>query len=75
MIHELARILGLTDASGSWYLFWSGIFGDVTILGAVVVFVFKHNCHTDGCWRLARHQFENGVVLCRKHHPERGRTW
>ena len=66
MIHGLAYWLGLTNASGPVYLFWSGFFGDVTILAAAVVFIRHHNCHTKGCWRLGH--FHQGSVKCRRHH-------
>jgi hypothetical protein len=59
----LRHVAGLDNASGGWYLFWSGFGAD---LGAVVVvfgFLRRHNCHEPHCWRLAHtpHQF------CRRH--------
>lgn len=32
MWHDLARWAGLTNPSGAWYLFWSGIGSDVSKL-------------------------------------------
>ena len=70
MIHEFLRILGLTDASGGWYLFWSGVFGDVTIFGAGVLLYRKHNCHVHRCWRISRHVTPEGHAVCRTHNPD-----
>lgn len=58
--------MGLTNASGPWYLFWSGIFGDVTIFAAVT---YHFNCHVSGCWRMGRLPVGDHKV-CRKHHPD-----
>lgn len=67
-MHETARLMGLTDASGGWYLFWSGIFGDAGLLAGSLVLLRKHNCHERGCWRLARHpNTETGAITCHKH--------
>lgn len=68
MWHELAHLMGLDNLSGPWYGFWSGIgsdLGEVTLLGALVMYARHHNCHATGCWRLG-HPHE-GVVHCRKH--------
>lgn len=64
-----AHILGLDNASGAWYLFWSGVFGDVSILAAAVSIVRKHNCHRPWCLRVGR--FPSGQwTYCRSHHPD-----
>lgn len=64
----LAHVLGLDDASGGWYLLWSGIFGDASILAVPVILWRKHTCHTPGCARLGT--FPDGTwYRCRKHHP------
>lgn len=63
----LANILGLTNASGPWYLWWSGIFGDASILAVPVILYRKHNCHRPRCWRVGR--FPDGPwTVCRRHH-------
>lgn len=69
-----AHIAGLDNASGFWYLLWSGIVGDVALLGAAWAIVRKHNCETHGCPRLGRHEWvdpQTGQThkLCRRHHP------
>jgi hypothetical protein len=66
-MHELARLLGLTDAGGGWYLWWSGIAGDLTYLGILGVVWRRFNCHQQGCWRVALHHHDQHY--CRKHHP------
>ncbi len=66
-MHWLSHILGLDNASGAWYLFWSGFFGDVVIFAALVGFYTKHICHQDKCHRFSRHTI-NGSPYCGKHH-------
>lgn len=68
--HAIAGLLGLTNASGDLYLFWSGIFGDVSIFAAVAMLYWHHTCHVDNCLRFGRHPV-NGTTYttCRKHHP------
>lgn len=71
MLHFLYVWLGLSNASGAQYLFWSGFFGDLTIFAAGVGLYLKHNCHHNGCWLPGKHLF-NGTPYCTKHHPELG---
>ena len=70
----LPHVLGLDDASGSWYLFWSGCGSDITelaIIGGLINLARRHNCEIHGCWRVGRHRVEpTGHVVCRKHHPD-----
>lgn len=64
--------LGMTNASGPEYLAWSGWASDLaelTLLGAVAGIYHKHNCHTDGCWRIGKHIVE-GTPWCNRHHGE-----
>lgn len=73
--HFLSHWLGLDDASGSVYLWWSGIFGDATIVAIPIVLLRKHNCHAKGCPRIGRHAVEGtAFVVCRRHHPEEHQT-
>jgi hypothetical protein len=74
MMSFLAHWLGLDDPSGPVYAWWSGFFGDVTILAIPVVMLRKHNCETHGCARIGRHDWIDPATgqthkLCRKHHP------
>ena len=75
-VNDFLTFLGVTNGSGRWYLWWSGIFGNVTIFAAVIVFYRKHNCHVHTCLRLGSHKAVdvNGVehVVCRRHHPDLG---
>ena len=72
-MHLLAHILGIDDASGPIYLFWSGPGADLSelaVFGAVAAWARKHNCAVHGCWRLGRHPVQGTPhVVCRKHHP------
>lgn len=67
----LAHVLGLDDASGPFYLFWSGICANLSMVGAAVTLVRKHNCHQPWCWRIG-HYPEEGTPYqkCGRHHPE-----
>lgn len=79
IINDFLTFLGTTNGSGRWYLWWSGMFGNLTIFAAVIIFYRKHNCHMGRCWRLGRHSAvdANGVehVVCRHHHPDLGREF
>ena len=69
----LAHVLGLDDAAGHWYLWWSGAGSDVSelaIVGALVAQVRRHNCHVKGCPRVGRFLAEGtSWRVCHKHHP------
>ena len=65
-MHWLAKILGLTNANGSYYLFWSGFGTQLDRLAVVAVLWHRFNCHAPGCWRIAIHH-PNGAAKCRKH--------
>lgn len=65
-MHWLSHLLGLDNASGSFYLFWSGIFSDASIFAGMVVLYFHHNCHVKGCPRWGKHKI-NGSPFCTKH--------
>ncbi len=75
MIHWLFVHAGLDDASGAWYAFWSGICGDLFIVGGVAA-LFRHiNCHVSGCWRPGWHPVHGTQFkVCRRHHPTGGNT-
>lgn len=70
----LLHVLGIDDASGRWYAFWSGFgsdLGELAIVGGLATLVRKHNCHVKRCPRLGRHPVEGtAFVVCRRHHPE-----
>ena len=70
MLNWLLHTFGLDDGGGAWYLFWSGIVGDLALLGTLWVLVRRLNCHTSGCWRIGvHHVVGTPYVTCRKHHP------
>lgn len=76
MQHWLAYWLGLTNASGPIYSFWSGIgsdLGEAVLIGGVFAFYRKHECHEDTCHRVGRHTVVDPVtgehvLRCRHHH-------
>lgn len=71
MIRWLAHVMGLDDASGGWYLFWSGIGADLGMFVAVGAFLRHVNCHEVGCHRLGRYPIDGTPFkVCRVHHPE-----
>jgi hypothetical protein len=71
MIHFLLHILGLDNASGPLYLFWSGFFGDMTIFGAVIFYYRHNNCHVKNCPRIGKHSIDGTPFkVCKRHHPD-----
>ncbi|MGZ6793018.1 MAG: hypothetical protein ACXVFV_08695 [Mycobacteriales bacterium] len=76
ILDDFLTFLGTTNGGGRWYLWWSGMFSNLTIFAAVAVFYRKHNCHIRGCLRIGTHKAVDaqGVehVVCRSHHPELG---
>lgn len=76
-MHLFLHILGVDDASGRWYLWWSGVGADleeIAILGGLVSLYRKHTCEVHRCWRLARHRTAASHVVCRRHHPDQRLT-
>lgn len=72
-MHVLLHVLGLDDASGRAYLWWSGAgadLGELAIVGGLISIYRRHNCEIHRCPRLGRHQTAAGAVLCRRHHPD-----
>lgn len=76
LINDFLTFLGVTNGAGRWYLWWSGMFGNITIFAAVAVFYRKHNCHVHRCLRIGTHTAvdRDGVqhTVCRTHHPDLG---
>ncbi len=69
-MYWLVHLLGLDDASGRWYLWWSGPGPDVPLLGAAAAILRRHNCHTRGCWRIGRFPVDGSSwTVCGRHHP------
>lgn len=70
----MGHLFGLDDASGPFYLFWSGIAGSFLVnLGTFfLVFYFHHTCHASPrCWRWGKYDAAGGVFkVCRHHHPD-----
>ncbi|MEZ0089919.1 hypothetical protein [Streptacidiphilus sp. EB129] len=72
MVGLLAHWLGLDNASGPPYLWWSGAgadLGELAIIGGLVSIYRRHNCEVHRCWRLGRHATAAGHMVCRRHHP------
>lgn len=70
MLHFFRHFTGLDNPGGDWYLFWSGFGGDIGLLGGILIFYKRLNCHVSGCWRLGLHHVEGTpYTTCRKHHP------
>lgn len=58
------------DPAGKWYVFVSGIGGDISIIAAGIAFWWHHTCHVGPCLRPAKHQIEGTPYkVCSKHHP------
>jgi hypothetical protein len=59
------------DPSGHFYVFWSGLGGDLAYLGGVLALVHHVNCHAKGCLRIGKHPVDGTAYkVCRKHHPD-----
>ena len=73
-MHWLAHVLGLDDASGRFYAFWSGFGSDLSelaLVAALVAVVRKHTCHVRRCWRIGHHPLDGTPwTVCRRHHPD-----
>lgn len=67
--HWLSHWLGLDNASGSLYLWWSGWFADIVIFGAIGGALYHANCHKKGCWRFGKPVGGTPYRACHKHHP------
>jgi hypothetical protein len=69
-VHLLLHVLGVDDASGRWYLWWSGAGADLGLFAAPFVLWRRHNCEVRRCPRLGRHVTAAGHRVCRRHHPD-----
>jgi hypothetical protein len=71
MLSWLGHVLGLTSASGTPYLAWSGVVGDGGLAGGLLLnawlFARKHNCHEHRCPRLGRFPADGGWHYCQRH--------
>ena len=60
---------GTVNESGPYYGFWSGFgsdIGELAIIGGMIQFARRANCHNHGCFRLSLHTTADGYRLCRK---------
>lgn len=68
-MHWLLYFLGLTDPSGSHYLFWSGVGADLaelSVIGVAVVFYQHRKCIS--CLRMGKHYVEGTAwTTCHAH--------
>jgi hypothetical protein len=67
------HLLGLDNASGPFYLFWSGIAGSfmVNVGTFALVWYIHHTCQERRCPRFARYPAAGGMfMVCRHHHPD-----
>lgn len=72
MIHWLATWMGLDNAGGPIYSFWSGFgsdIGELLILGGLWHFVRHSNCHVKKCARFGKPVAGTPYRACHKHHP------
>lgn len=71
-LHWLAVHTGTVNESGTYYGFWSGFgsdLGELAIIGGLIQMYRKHNCHTQGCWRIGKHTVD-GTPWCSYHHKK-----
>lgn len=69
-MNQVFHWLGMDNASGRVYLFWSGFFGDVTIFASAIAIARHRNCHIKGCWRLGKQVDGTAFLACHVHHPD-----
>lgn len=62
--------VGNNGQANTAYSFWSGVGSCLTYI-AVLGAAWRHlNCHSQGCWRLAKHPVDGTPYkVCAKHHP------
>jgi hypothetical protein len=79
MVHIFADSYFLHPLGGLGYQFFSGIGSTIsewlTILLAISVYIYHHNCHEHHCLRLSWHPDAEGHPVCKRHHedhPSRG---
>lgn len=75
-MYWLGHVFGLDNASGHWYLMWSGVgsdLGEFAIVGALFAHYKRHTCHVDSprfCWRPGTHTVAGTPYrACARHHP------
>lgn len=69
-MHLLLLIIGLTNASGPWYLFWSGFYSALTSITVLYIIARRYNCHWPKCPKIAWHQDPIGhLMYCKTHLP------
>lgn len=82
MIHWLWTAINtylLHSEHANGYAFWSagpgpGL-GQITLVGGLLVYLRRHNCHIHRCWRLQWHEHPaHGHPVCRRHHPHDARV-
>lgn len=74
MIHVIADSYFLHPLNGLGYQFFSGIGSSIsewlTIILAISVYVYHHNCHEHHCPRLSWHIGKDGHPYCKVHHDD-----
>lgn len=68
MLHWLSHLLGLDNASGPLYLWWSGSGPDllqlIEYMGLAGLWYYHHICHEEDCHRYGRHLDSDGFRRC-----------
>lgn len=69
----LSRVLGLDNPAGAYYLFWSGVGGDLShlaIIGAIIGYWQNKTCDIKRCYRWAHYKVrDTDWTVCRRHSP------
>ena len=70
MWQTILHVLGIDDANGKPYLFYSGFLGNMTIVATGFMAIRNMGCHQKRCWRVGRHRLDGTPYrLCSRHHP------
>jgi hypothetical protein len=66
-VRPILVFLGLTSATSSWYLFWSGFGGNAFLIVVAIVYN-RFTCDIPGCHRIGiRRQELTGKSFCTRH--------
>lgn len=66
--HWFLTVTGSNNTSDTWYGFWSGFAGDLTIFAGIITYYIHTRCHVEGCNKRGKYPFKH-YRLCGHHNP------
>lgn len=67
--------IGIPGHTPRWYNFHSGFEGDYALYAGLIMLYWHNTCHQHKCPRLARHKTDAGDRVCKRHHPDMGKSF